>query len=312
MQSQSESNVLPDSPEVSVVIPCFNHGSFLLEALESLRDLSDVPLEIIIVDDGSTDPETIEILRELSIGGLRVLHQKNSGVAAARNHGIAASTAPFYIPLDSDNLLFRPYFEEGLNWLRKNPDCAVVFGDAKIFGEKEGTWCNHPVRFNEMAFENYIDNCALIRKSAWEKVGGYDVNVPIPTREDYIFWLDLLKAGFGFHHLSEFCFAYRFRNESKVRKSYKDPRNRILIQEYVFKKQRGLLNHLVSEKKMAEQIAVEILGRHHFQLAHNHLAFGSVVRGYSYLWIAMKCGFSKIELIKSSISWPLRRIRNRA
>jgi len=143
-------------------------------------------------------------------------------------------------------------------------------------------------------------------------VGGYDVYVPIPTREDYIFWLDLLKAGFGFHHLNEFCFAYRFRNESKVRKSYKDPRNRILIQEYVFKKQRGLLNHLVSEKKMAEQIAVEILGRHHFQLAHNHLAFGSVVRGYSYLWIAMKCGFSKIELIKSSISWPLRRIRNRA
>lgn len=312
MQNNFEAAGLADSPEVSIIIPCFNHGAFLREALASvLSQNSNVALEIIIVDDGSSDPETIETLQQLSLDGFQILHQENAGVAAARNLGVASSTAPFYIPLDSDNLLLSPYLLAGLSWLKNNPACAVVFGDAKIFGEKEGTWCNHPVRLEEMAFENYIDNCALIRKTAWEKVGGYDVKVPVPTREDYIFWLDLLKAGFDFHHLSEYCFAYRFRNESKVRKSYKIPRNRILIQEYIFQKQKALIDQLVLENKMEMATSKSILGKHYFQLAHSHLAFGSVWEGYFLLIRAFQMGFSKVEIMKSFFSWPLRRIRTR-
>lgn len=296
-------------PEIAVIIPCFNQGRFLLEALKSLSPFDDHNLEVIVVNDGSTDEDTIHILQEISAIGIRVFHKENGGVASARNFGIKSTDSPFFIPLDSDNLLYLPYLMEGLTWMKENPNCAVVYGDARIFGEREGTWCNHPLRKEEMVFENYIDNCALIRKSAWEKVGGYDTKVPVATREDYILWLDLLTAGFDFHYLPQFCFGYRYLENSKVRRYFKIPENRILIQEYILEKQQKLIQKLRVDGELPNPTADSILARHFLELAHSHLGFGSVLRGFLFLWKSFRFGGFRAELIKLAIFWPVRRLQ---
>jgi glycosyltransferase involved in cell wall biosynthesis len=298
-----------DKPSVAIIIPCFNHGAYLGQALRSIDEFVGNDVEIIIVNDGSTDPQTIELLKSLKSDNVKVLHQENAGAAAARNLGIRHSSAPFFIPLDADNLLYNPYLKEGLKWMMHHPECAVVFGDARIFGEKEGTWVNHPLRIEEMVFENYIDNCALIRKAAWEQVGGYDLKVPVPTREDYIFWLDLLREGFQFHYLNEFCFGYRYLEGSKVRRYYKIPANRILIQEYIFRKQLDLIQRSIERGLLLKKEAGKIIARHHLQLAHSHLGFGSILKGYFWLVRSVQYGAGIVDVLKSALLWPFRRIR---
>ena len=299
-------------PTISIVIPCYNHGEFVGQALDSIRKLGRNDVEILIVNDGSTDLETIRILNEIASENIRVLHQENSGVAAARNFGIQNSTAPFFLPLDADNILFAPYLSDGLTWLETHPNCAVVFGDARIFGEKDGTWCNHPLKLEEIVFENYIDNCALIRKSAWEKVGGYDTQSPVATREDYIFWLDLLYQGFDFHHLKDFCFGYRYLENSKVRRLYKDLKKRLLIEEYIFFRQSRLISKSVSIGQLDRNQQKRIMGKLLLKLAHNHLGFGSILSGYNFLCRSLYYDFGFFSLIKVGFGWPIRRLLKRA
>jgi glycosyltransferase involved in cell wall biosynthesis len=297
------------SAEVAIIIPCFNHGAYVEQALNSIFETGVDGLEVILINDGSTDPETLRILDSLPSEKVTVLHQENAGAAAARNHGIRHSVASFFIPLDADNLLYKPYLIQGIQWMKEHPECAVVFGDARIFGEKEGTWCNHPLKYEEIAFENYIDNCALIRKSAWEKAGGYDVKSPVPTREDYILWLDFLLHDFEFHHLPEFCFGYRFLNDSKVRQHYRNFKRRLLIQEYIFQRQEKLIEFLRSNGKLSETRSGEILASLLLQMSHQNLGFGSLIKGYSFLLKAALKGASISGMAKTAFGWPYRRIR---
>src|SRR4051794_23661414 len=105
--------VPPDRPDirVSVVIPCYNQGLYLLEAVSSVEAAIGDRHELVIVDDGSDDPATIGILRDLESRGHRVIHQPNAGVAAARNHGIRESQGDCILPLDADNTITPRYIE---------------------------------------------------------------------------------------------------------------------------------------------------------------------------------------------------------
>src|SRR5437764_7529473 len=107
--------------KVSIVIPCFNHGPMLREALASLEEVrNENLLEVIIVDDGSSDAETIRILKEVAEAGYNVVSQPNGGLGAARNAGIRRAKGEFILPLDSDNRLRRVYLEQGRSLLNVN------------------------------------------------------------------------------------------------------------------------------------------------------------------------------------------------
>src|SRR4051812_7174454 len=94
----------PMAPRVAVVIPCHDDGPLAVEAVDSvLREVEEV--ELVVVDDGSTAPETQEALDGLRARGVRVLRQDNAGLGAARMAGVGATTAPYVFPLDSDDLL---------------------------------------------------------------------------------------------------------------------------------------------------------------------------------------------------------------
>lgn len=292
---------------VSVIIPSYNHGIYLPEAIKSVEDTGFSDLEIIIIDDGSTEPASQEMSRSLAEKGYRVVVQKNSGVAASRNHGIRLAKGRYIIPLDADNHLLLPYLAEGIAVLESQPGVGVVFGDARIFGEKEGTWVNHPLQLREILFENYIDNCAIFRREAWESVGGYDENAPFHTREDWFFWLDLLDKGWTFHYLNQFCFEYRFLHDSKVRRKSASPENQRIIAEYIYPKQERLIGHFFGTGALSGDDRSRMLRLLNRQLAYYHFRGGSLLKAYRHLLRAMGQGLSPADGLKLGLGWPFLR-----
>jgi glycosyltransferase involved in cell wall biosynthesis len=113
------------SPTVSVVIPCFNQGHYLREALQSVLAQTLPPAEIVVVDDGSTD-NTAAIAREYS--KVRCIHQRNRGLASARNAGAAHTTGEHIVFLDADDRLKPDALAIGVRELVAHPTCALVWG----------------------------------------------------------------------------------------------------------------------------------------------------------------------------------------
>src|SRR5438477_11825059 len=125
--------------KVSIIIPCYNHGAMLREALASVEEVrNENLLEVIVVDDGSSEAETIRILKDVAEAGYRVVSQPNCRVSAARNTGDRLANGEFILPLDSDNRLREVYLREGDSLLKGNPDKGQVYTDVECFGETAG------------------------------------------------------------------------------------------------------------------------------------------------------------------------------
>ena len=206
--------------KVSIIIPCYNHGVMLREALASVEETRNTNLlEVIIVDDGSSDTETTGILDEVAEADYRLVRQPNRGVGAARNVGVQLAKGEFILPLDSDNRLREVYLNEGVSLLKNNPGIGVVYADLEFFGERSGRW--HVPNFDLVSLirTNFIDACALYRKNLWEEVGGYDEQILLMGLEDWDFWLRVAFHGGTFVHLPRIGFDYRVRRDSMIVKA---------------------------------------------------------------------------------------------
>lgn len=199
---------------VSIVIPCFNDGKFLPEAVGSAEPCQSSGCEIIVVNDGSTDQNTLEVLATIEQRGHRVLHQQNRGLGGARNAGISIARGRYILPLDSDNRVRPAYPVQGAKILDCDPAIDVVYGDPEYFGGK--TCRNHVADFDlqRLLSWNYIDACAVFRKSAWERCGGYDEKMPSMGYEDWDLWCRIALSGGGFCHVDEVLYDYRVRPDS--------------------------------------------------------------------------------------------------
>src|SRR5689334_18886634 len=112
-------------PTVSVVITCFNQGRFLADAIRSVQRQTYRNIEILVVDDGSTD-NTRDVA--LSFADARYVYQPNAGLSAARNKGIKKSRGAFLVFLDADDWLYPEAIAINLDYLTKNPEWAFVSG----------------------------------------------------------------------------------------------------------------------------------------------------------------------------------------
>jgi glycosyltransferase involved in cell wall biosynthesis len=202
--------------KVSVVIPCFNHGEFLSEAVASVTRIKRDDIQLIVVDDGSTDERTRQEMDALVAQGTHVVRQENRGLAAARNAGILASTGEYTLPLDADNRLRAGAIEHGIRILDSNPQMGVVYGDAEYIGTRKGCWEVGPFDRDRLLEANYIDACAVYRRSIWEQNGGYDGTMPVQGAEDWDFWLSTLEHGWQFAYVPEILFDYRVAEESML------------------------------------------------------------------------------------------------
>lgn len=207
-------------PDVSVVIPCYNQGAFLPEAVESVRSQTHNNLEIIIVNDGSDDTETADLCNSLEGPDIRVLTTSNQGLAAARNNGIAQAAGTYILPLDADDKIAPDYISEALEVLQTDNRVGIVYCQARLFGAVEGNWQLPDYSLEEMLKDNVIFCSALFRKEDWERVGGYDPGM-VYGWEDYDFWLSLIERGRKVHRLEGHYFFYRVSPESMVRSKEK-------------------------------------------------------------------------------------------
>ncbi len=218
-------------PEVSVVIPCYNDGRFLGEAIRSVEQHPERSrYEILIVNDGSTDEATLREIRGLEAAGYRVLTQENQGLARARNNGIAASAADFILPLDSDNKIRPAYLDRGISVLQQNARVGVVYGDALRFGDLNEYWRVGRFDLRRLLTTNYIDACVVLRKEVWREAGGYDPN--ISAIADWDMNLSAASHGWDFHYVPEILFEYRVRGDSMI-KTYNNEQASV---EYIARK----------------------------------------------------------------------------
>ncbi|HBA87487.1 MAG TPA: glycosyltransferase family 2 protein [Geobacter sp.] len=204
------------APKVSVVIPCYNHGVFLDEAVASVLRQSCTDLEIVVVNDGSTDPFTVDLLKSYDRPKTRVVHTQNAGLASARNTGIRNALGSYILPLDADDRIAESYLERAAAILDERPEAGVVYCDQELFGERQGLWDAPPYDRTAILFDNLVFATALYRKSDWERVGGYSSRF-VYGWEDWDFWMSMTELGKQFVKLPEPLHFYRIRSSSMNR-----------------------------------------------------------------------------------------------
>lgn len=159
-------------PAVSVILPCYNAHEFLPRALDSLRAQTFQDFETLIINDGSSDPETLAYLKTVP-DDVRIIHQENRGLAGARNRGFSEAKADLVLPLDCDDWLAPEFLADAYETLNATPERCFVFADLSLEGEADGV-LRKPFNLFEQLFFNQLPYCMLIPKAAWQEIGGYD------------------------------------------------------------------------------------------------------------------------------------------
>lgn len=196
------------SPRISVLMPCFNHGAVLGEAIQSVLDQTFPDAEILVVDDGSTDAETLERLRDLRTPRTTVLHTENRGLPAARNLAARHAVGTLFCALDADDRLAPVWFERAVAMLDAHPELSFVSHWLQTFGDETWTWTPASCELPALLARNTVNGAALVRRKAFEAVGGYDESMREGC-EDWDFWLRLVERGFHGAIIPEVMFHYR-------------------------------------------------------------------------------------------------------
>lgn len=209
------------NPRVSIVIPCYNHGEYIPETIASIEQIEDKNLyEVIIVNDGSTDQTTNDYLKNLqqeNKDNYTIIFQENQGVCFARNKAISLSRGTYILPLDADNILYPEYIYRSIDIMDNSKDISVVYSNVQLIGEETGTKIQRDFNLQSLMLDNYIDTCAVFKRSLWEDVGGYDPNMRTGL-EDWEFWLHAAFKGYKFYHIDEVLFEYRVVANSRTNK----------------------------------------------------------------------------------------------
>lgn len=203
----------------SVVVPLHNYAHLVIEALDSVAAQTMDALELVVVDDASTDGSADvvrEWLRDRADRFSRVLLLRqgtNQGLAATRNSGVEASSSPLFLPLDADNVLY-PRCLALLERALRDSSAAFAYPMLEAFEADRGImgaplW--DPARLARM---NYIDALALIRVEAWRNVGGY---VAMQGWEDYDLWCRFHEAGHFGIQVPSILARYRVHYSSMLR-----------------------------------------------------------------------------------------------
>lgn len=238
---------MSNNPLVTVVIPCFNHGKFIEAAIASVKQQPYQNVETIVIDDGSTDAHTIEVLQKIS-AEVKVLRQENSGPSVARNNAVRQSKGEYILALDSDNKIREQYISRAVEVLNGQPEVGVVYGDFQHYGSQQSIKYQLEFDIKKQLLYNLFDMCAVFRRRVFDEAGGFDEFMSKPGLEDWDFWISVWEKGWKFVHIPEVMFDYYVADTSRTFQVAN--KNLDILQEYVWKKhaktlakQYGLLYH---------------------------------------------------------------------
>lgn len=221
---------------VSVILPCYNQGIYLSEALESLIHQTYINWEAIVVNDGSQDcTEEVALTYTRKDKRFQYICQENKGLSAARNFGISKAKGKYILPLDSDDYLAPNYIKACVEILDKFPKYTLVYTQTHLCGIKDEIW-NLPVYVDYKSFllGNRIVCTALYRKEDCLKVGGYDEQMRVGL-EDWEFYIRLLAKDKEVFQISEPLFFYRIKEVSMITECNKEENLRKVLL-YIYKK----------------------------------------------------------------------------
>ncbi|MBB6610338.1 glycosyltransferase family 2 protein [Pontibacter sp. Tf4] len=221
-------------PKVSVIIPCYNQGEFLADALQSVLNQKFNEWECIVINDGSND-RTEEVYQMVCGEDTRFKYFKipNGGVSAARNFAINNATGQFILPLDADDLISSDYLYDAYSVISNNPDIKVVYSRANYFGDKDEEMYLEDFHYEKLLNRNIIFVSGLFRKDDFLKVGGYNEKM-IFGFEDWDFWIALLANGGKVYKLDKVHFFYRYKETSRNQDVHQDKKKAIKMKKQVF------------------------------------------------------------------------------
>ncbi len=258
------------TPRISVLLPCFNHGAFIDEAVGSVRAQTCQAFEILIVDDGSTDPATVARLSAMTGPGVRVLRTDNRGLPAARNHAARHASGEVFCALDADDRLAPSWFEKGLRLLDEQPAVAFVSHWLETFGDEHWTWTPARCDLPALLARNTVNGAALVRRGAFDAVGGYDESMREGC-EDWDFWLRIVESGRAGTIIPEVLFYYRRRAASMSRTMLEAQAYRRPLEVLLAKHEAAYREHLVDVMVAKEREALH-LGREVADLERDRIA----------------------------------------
>lgn len=213
-------------PTVSIITPYFNTSDVFLETIQNVQHMSFQQWEWVIVDDGSTDLESLARLAwlEQTEPRARVIHQANSGPAVARNQAARAATGRFIAQLDSDDLIEPTFIEKCVWLLETQPQFAFCNAYNVTFGAKAYLWQHGFHEYEACLNENTVPNFSVIRREAFFDIGGFDESVR-RGHEDWDFWLSMAGAGHWGYTIPEYLTWYRRTNgASRIQETESDKR----------------------------------------------------------------------------------------
>lgn len=256
-------------PLVSVIIACYNGERYLQEAIESALGQSHREVEVIVVDDGSTDGSS-QIAQKFPV---RYIRQENRGLTESRNLGIGVSRGSYVVFLDADDRLRPEAIESGLRVMMEHPDCAMTVGD-HLFVSSDGSHlsnsrkaCLQSSHYEELLKSNFIEmiSSVLFRRSVLVETGGFDTSLRVA--EDYELYLRIARV-FPISCHPALIAEYRLHQENTSRNSELMLRMTLQVlrrqAQYVRSDRRRLFAFLAGlrnwRKQYGRQLALELAG----------------------------------------------------
>lgn len=179
---------------VSVITPCYNDGNYILDTVKSVEKSTYANIEHIIINDGSTDPYTLEVLHRINNPRVRIIHTENQGVCKARNTAIKQSSGKYILPLDGDDLISAEYISKAVEQLERDDSVRAVACNYRFFGRISRSVKVEPYSIEKLLGHNLYVVSSFFRRTDFDNAGGFNENMNNGL-EDWDFWIIIMKSG---------------------------------------------------------------------------------------------------------------------
>lgn len=231
-----------EKPDVSIIVPCYNHAKFLNESLQSVFDQTYTNWECIIVNDGSPDnTKEVAAVWVSKDKRFKYIEKENGGLSSARNAGIADSIGEYILPLDADDCIHNEFLTKLVPELQIDNSLAIVSCYSKFFVNNLDNIIYelkpNGTTYHYLLYVNQLVATSLYRKKCWKEVGGYDESMK-KGFEDWEFWIAITKQGWKYKVVESFLFYYRKSKKSMLVDTINNHSE--TNKEYIYKKHREI------------------------------------------------------------------------
>jgi glycosyltransferase involved in cell wall biosynthesis len=209
------------TPEASVVVSLYNYAGVVTETLDSIAASEGISFELIVVEDHATDDSRAVVQRYIAdhpeVPMTLIGKDANEGLAAARNSGFDHARAPLVMVMDADNTIYPTCLRKLADALNDNPEIDAAYSILEDFGDQRNIRSALAWDVDRLCRANYIDAQSMIRKSAWERLGGYRADDELVYGwEDWDLWLRLAAEGGQAMLVAQILGRYRVQRGSMV------------------------------------------------------------------------------------------------